>query len=1412
MKPNSPDRRLRTSFSCLTAVLLLAGLAGTGQAQVAMFDGKSLAGWEVRPGDEPWWTAADGVIRGGSMEKTVPYNTFLATEKIYGNYELNLKIRLVNGSGFVNSGIQMRSVRVPGNSEMSGYQVDAGIGWWGKLYDESRRNKVVGEPVDPAAIAKAAKDWDWNEYRILCEGPRIRTWINGVAALDYTESDPAIPLEGKIGIQAHAGGKFLVEVKDITIKELLASPAAPAVPKVSPLSPVDEKAAFTVPEGFEIELVTSEEQGVGKPITVAWDPKGRLWTMTAFEYPIDANENAPQAEALFAKGGRDKVLVFDNPYGPGPYTPRVFADGLVMPLGMLPLAQGVMVQYGHEIRLYEDKDGDGRSESFHPLLKGFGIQDSHLFPHQFERAPGGWVYAAQGLFNTSSVVRPDGSPFPSGEKAIPFQACKLARMKADGSDFELLTGGPNNIWGLVTARDGEVFLQEANDMGIPVAEFIAGTHYSTGMVSNRLQPYAPELPASLPDGKDRMGGTGLGGLAIAEDAGSLFAAPYGDRKAIYVANPITNRVQVISVGRDAAGHPEYRKEKDFLTTGDDWFRPVAIHFGPDGALYVVDWYNKVISHNEVPRTDPSRDKTRGRIWRIKPKGQALVKPVDLAAMTPGQVVDQLGGPNARVARMAWQELEDRKEMAVAQDLRALAISSVPPLAKRLGAIWSLEGMGALNSPMLLILAKDKDPHVRYEAVRAAGDCVLEPQTYIGLSGPEEQDFRVRCAWVNCLRRQAKVTPEMISAMVHTVAPPANGTARADYEVNFHRYLARWAMETHWEATQMALATTHGWSANARTLASLSLPPAAGAMELLRMSPSLARPLTAEELQLLGGQLNQPAVAKAFGELLADAKLRSSLLESMLQLDPAAAANPALREAVEKAVRGMVAQDPAALNLAVNLARRFRLPALAPVINAGMVNGKVSVLDGLRALNEIGAADAAISLKYLDSENPELAGVAMAGYSLAGGKAAVAEIARRWNKLGAPMRQFAVDGMLSNRESAEAFAEAAAGGDFAGFAIAGVEKLRAILGDDHPALKKLMGSLKGLLMPAIRLHGGGAERVLTNITLAGPFTVESWILLDPGVSNEDNLLGTKHAQGGADFNFFSGKLCLYSEGVNHLVSTRSFEAGVWTHVAVTRDAEGNFAIYMDGELDTAGGPPFKGTFAGLNIGESTPEPGCGAAYLEFRQWDTARSAEQIRQSFRTTLADGSHPAGLVARWSGDTAKLPLEGGASVEWLADFPELQSPEQAEARKQKFAKFAEIAKQPGDPAAGRKLVQATCMICHQILGEGMKIGPDLSGAGAMGLDALLGNILYPNDKLESGYYRHDVTLKDGSLISGFLVSENAAQISIRAIGADERVIPRAQIAAHSVSKRTLMPEGLLDGMGEKQVADILSYLKTLK
>ena len=217
---------LRAVGAALIALLPLAALPAA-----ELFDGRTLNGWE---GDLKWWRVQDGAINGGSTTEKVPRNFFLATTKSYQNFELTLKLKLtgVPNTGMINSGVQIRSVRVPQDTEMAGYQVDAGDGWWGKLYDESRRRKVIAVPADEPAVNAAVKKGDWNEYRIRAEGPRIRAWINGTPTIDYTETDPNVALDGRIAVQIHSGGIATVQAKDIRIEELPPTPGAPTWQKV----------------------------------------------------------------------------------------------------------------------------------------------------------------------------------------------------------------------------------------------------------------------------------------------------------------------------------------------------------------------------------------------------------------------------------------------------------------------------------------------------------------------------------------------------------------------------------------------------------------------------------------------------------------------------------------------------------------------------------------------------------------------------------------------------------------------------------------------------------------------------------------------------------------------------------------------------------------------------------------------------------------------------------------------------------------------------------------------------------------------------------------------------------------------------------------------------------------------------
>lgn len=215
------------TMKTICTILMLATLSAIGQGGegVPLFDGKSFKGWKIQAGEQAWWRIEGGEIVGGSADKNIPHNTFITTEKRYSNFELRLKVKL-EGSDSPNAGIQIRSERVPNHHEMIGYQADVGPGWWGKLYDESRRRKVIGDYVSPEA-AKAVKANDWNDYRIRCVGTKIQLFINGVQTVEYQEQDKKIPLEGFIALQAHGGPAFQVRYKDITIIELPAEEGLP---------------------------------------------------------------------------------------------------------------------------------------------------------------------------------------------------------------------------------------------------------------------------------------------------------------------------------------------------------------------------------------------------------------------------------------------------------------------------------------------------------------------------------------------------------------------------------------------------------------------------------------------------------------------------------------------------------------------------------------------------------------------------------------------------------------------------------------------------------------------------------------------------------------------------------------------------------------------------------------------------------------------------------------------------------------------------------------------------------------------------------------------------------------------------------------------------------------------------------
>ena len=186
---------------------------------VSLFDGSTLNGWKtVKKENGKYWSVVDGVITGGDGVTNIPTNTYLRTTDTYEDFEFRCLFRLTgdHSKGLINSGIQYRSLIEDG--KIIGYQADIGKGYWGDIYDEHRRGKLVGG--DLGTLKHLLKEDGWNSYIVRCKGNRHELYINGVKTCEYVEKDESIPSDGVIGIQLHSGGDAKVEFKNITISPL----------------------------------------------------------------------------------------------------------------------------------------------------------------------------------------------------------------------------------------------------------------------------------------------------------------------------------------------------------------------------------------------------------------------------------------------------------------------------------------------------------------------------------------------------------------------------------------------------------------------------------------------------------------------------------------------------------------------------------------------------------------------------------------------------------------------------------------------------------------------------------------------------------------------------------------------------------------------------------------------------------------------------------------------------------------------------------------------------------------------------------------------------------------------------------------------------------------------------------------
>ena len=479
----------------------------------------------------------------------------------------------------------------------------------------------------------------------------------------------------------------------------------PNVADTDPLRPEDEKKAFHVPEGFEVQLVAAEPD-IHKPLNIAFDDRGRLWVTETVEYPFAAPPGRKPRDAVkiledFAPDGRARKIT-------------TFADGLNIPIGVLPLPgkrpQEAFVYSIPSIYRLRDTKGSGQADQREALYSRFEFRDTHGMTNNFALGFDGWIYACHGFSNESTVKGGD-------DKAIVMRSGNTYRMKPDGSHVEYFTHGQVNPFGLAFDPLGNLYSSDCHTR--PIYQLLRGAWYPSFGKPHDGLGFGPEVMTH------DHGSTAIAGITYY--AADHYPANFQDT--IFIGNVVTNRINHDRLERHGSTVRAIQLP-DFLSSDDPWFRPVDIKLGPDGALYVADFYNRIIGHYEVPLTHPGRDRERGRLWRIIYTGKdGKIRPQaprsDWTTATVAELVQDLGHPNLTVRLKATNQLVERGK-ASAEAVQALfkegADKDATPRAwPKAHGLWVLERIGSLDEVTLSAACQSSASVVRVHAQRVLAE-------------------------------------------------------------------------------------------------------------------------------------------------------------------------------------------------------------------------------------------------------------------------------------------------------------------------------------------------------------------------------------------------------------------------------------------------------------------------------------------------------------------------------------------------------------------------------------------------------------------------------------------------------------------------------------------------------------------
>lgn len=445
-----------------------------------------------------------------------------------------------------------------------------------------------------------------------------------------------------------------------------------------------EQKAFVVPEGFEINLWASEPM-LRKPVQMNWDAQGRLWVVCSTTYP----QIKPGEDAV------DQIVVLEDTDHDGKADKStLFSEDLHIPTAIMPADGGCYVANSTEILFLKDTNGDGKADQREVVLSGFGTEDTHHLVHTFRFTPEGMLSFNQSIYIHSHIETPWGVRRLMGGGVWEY--------RPETRKLEVFCKGFINPWGREFDRWGQSFVTDGAGSG--------GINYIFPGAVFATSPGAKRIVDGLNPGQPKQAG-----LEIIEEP----HFPDDWQGTLITCDFRGNRINRFALTEAGSGYVS-KQLPDVLASTHRGFRPIDVRTGPDGALYIADWFNPIIQHGEVDFRDERRDRTNGRIWRLTAKGRPLSQSPDFAKLSPQDVVKQLESPrrwNRLFAKQQLKHAESPEAVKAALQTEVKSWEAASKDALLLEAAWAQETLNSYEPATALRLLGSQDHHIRAAALR-----------------------------------------------------------------------------------------------------------------------------------------------------------------------------------------------------------------------------------------------------------------------------------------------------------------------------------------------------------------------------------------------------------------------------------------------------------------------------------------------------------------------------------------------------------------------------------------------------------------------------------------------------------------------------------------------------------------------